>query len=233
MGRMYCPRTVIVAASMLLALSAARGAAAAPVLFSYSGNRLTTAAGVGDPDANFLTIGTEPDGISQIAFEMIGTLDPDRAYSRFVPDYWAISDGVSSFSSLTPVPNLLTYFEFATDSVGNITEWFVDVQTYNTTNPAGGTNHEEWNLIRLGTVSAPATGTLFPYDLSTLCSAVSCDFGRADDYRALSYGDPGTWTVQPTDVLTPVPEPGAMLLTGAGMAVLVTVRRRRSPRRPR
>jgi hypothetical protein len=157
---------------------------------------------------------------------MTGNLGVDRPYGPFFPVAWTILDGVHSYSSSVPPPNLNFYVEFATNSAAEITEWYVQVPTFNTDNPNGGSNYDEWNDILLRTFNAPTTGEPI-FDESQFCSAVSCDFGRVVDYRALAFGQPGTWLITTAPPSSSVPEPSTLSLLAFGLAGLAAWGRRK------
>lgn len=101
------------------------GQASAAFVYTYTGNQMQSAPSQLNPDPSSL-----PPGLSSLQFTMVGDLGVDRAYSRFFPSGWAINDGVHAFTSSAPPPNLNLYLEFATNGAGAITDWYIQVPTW-------------------------------------------------------------------------------------------------------
>ena len=107
-------------------------------------------------------------------------------------------------------PNLNYCSAFATDSTGAITEWYVQVPTYDA--PSSSSDpYNDWDYILLRMSNDPNSLPV-PYDESLLFSAVLGDYGRTKDYRALSYDQPGVWTMGVAPEALRVPEPGTLAL---------------------
>lgn len=194
------------------------------VRYTYTGSALTTTPGIGY-DSSFTTVGTAPAGLGNLTFSMLGDLGVGRSFGQFAPAMWSISDGVHSYSSATPPPHLNFYAKFATDITGAITDWYVQVSTYS--DPPSSDPYNDWDDILLRT-STDSLSLPVPYDESRLFSAVSGDYGRSNDYHALSYDQRGTWTMTAVDGGLAVPEPTTLALVGAALTGVVVARSRRS-----
>ena len=101
-------------------------AAKATMLYTYAGNEFATGGGAPGLEA----IGTPPSALSHINFTITGSLGKDRPFSTFLPISWTVSEGVHSYSSVAPPPNLNLLLQFATNSSGEITEWYVQFPTF-------------------------------------------------------------------------------------------------------
>lgn len=183
--------------------------ASSMTLYTYTGNELITNPGV--------TNGVTQSALSYITFTVIGSLGVNRPYSRFFPIAWSVSDGVHNFSSSSPPPNLTLFFEFATNSLGEITEWYAQFPTH---------NGIDFTLLR--TSNALAVGPPGTFDEVVFCSAISCDFSRDGDYRTWTVDHPGVWTMQATAETQPIPEPSTWFLFVTGFVGLLGYHWRRT-----
>ena len=212
--------------TLLVALMA--GPSSAAVLYTYtSASVLSTEPGIGHI-AGGATIGTAPSGLGLLTFSMTSDLELNRAFGRVTPSSWSISDGVHTYSSSVSRPNPGQDFAFATDSLGAITEWIVDVWSYEdaTCDSLCAYWLQDYVLLRTHNSPEAIPGQLTAFDVSNLCSAVSCDYGRPEDYNAQSAVAPGTWSTKEVDDPLGVPEPATLALVGAALLGAVTIRRR-------
>ncbi|MDL2336712.1 MAG: PEP-CTERM sorting domain-containing protein [Pseudomonadota bacterium] len=218
-----------VAAAVTVAGALVSGDAfAGAVLYTYKGAlALSTAPGTGSISGG-ATVGTAPPELSVLTFQMTAILEANRAYSLGGASSWTISDGVHSFSSSAPPPNLSQVFLFATDSVGAITEWDIYISTYNDATCDSSCAYWLQDDIHLRTMNSPqpVPGTLTAFDQSLLYSAVDGDFGRPWDYNALSPAAPGNWMMTPIQG-GDVPEPSTITLVSAALLGVVVMRRRK------
>lgn len=205
---------------LVLALASTSFSASASVVrYTYTGYSLTTAPGIGY-DSTFTTVGTAPSGLASLVFSMVGDLGVNRPFDQFSPLSWSISDGVHSYSSAAPPPHLNFYTKFETDSTGTITNWYVQVATYN--NEASADPYNDWDDILLRT-STDIASLPVPYDESRLFSALVGDYARSKDYHALSYNHPGTWTLESdTQVDGNVPEPTTLALVAIALIAVAS-----------
>jgi hypothetical protein len=185
-------------------------------MYSYTGNPLTTTPGIGDPPS-YMTIGSAPAGLSHISFWMTGDLGSDRPYGPFSPTSWSISNGALNFSSSAPPPNLISTFDFATNIAGEIIGYNVQIVGFE--GGCGVSCYPTDTLWIISTVNSPLASSIV-YDESSLCSPTGCDFLRAQDYRALSFSNPGEWTVADAPEPSSVPEPTTLALMTLGLAGL-------------
>ena len=199
-------------------------ARAALIQYSYTGNPLTTEDGVAY-NSFFTTMGDAPSGLTNLTFSMVGDLGAGRSYTRFSPVSWSISDGVHSFSSAIPPPHLNFVTLFSTGLDGAIIDWYVQVSTYDDSPRSSQDNYNDWDSLLLRTTT-DLENLHLPYDESRLYSAVSGDFGRPQDYLALSLNQPGTWSATPFDDNSmTIPEPSSLVLfISAALAAAAIIR---------
>jgi hypothetical protein len=194
----------LVLAAVLLAASLSAHA----ITYSYQGNALV--AGV-PPITQPCVFGDPGCAISAITVSLdFGTaLAADLAIGNVTPDAWAISDGLTTVTDMTPgIDPTFPIFaiQVGTDSLGDIDEWYIDINPLG----AGSVGVGEWSGMRTRNTS----GTID--DQTRYCQAGSC----SQQGLALLLGSPGTWTT--------IPLPAAVWLFGGALGALLGVRRRRA-----
>jgi hypothetical protein len=186
-------RNLATGAALALALALQSSPAAhANVILTYTGNNFTS----------FISPYTGTDKVTA-SITLAAPLGDNLSLGPVTPIAFSLSDGVQTITNQTP--GLIDQtFSFATDAMGNISDWFVDVDFSSPT----------------GTGDIVTGGPTRPLDTAGITNAS----GNAD---ASNSGMPGTWP----GTTSAVPEPSTVTVLGAGLLGLGLLRWRRRQNR--
>lgn len=169
---------------LLLAGLAAGILSASEVTYTYTGNPFEVATG----------LYTTSDFVSGY-FTLSSALGDSQTLEAITPDSYSFSDGVQTISSASPPPDVT--FEVSTDLNGNISGWFINLET-----PSG------------------------PYSqISTETTPNQEDLGALGNDEGYNFFDKGAW-LESGGGTSPVPEPGNVALIGLGLVGIGLVRRK-------
>ena len=174
--------------------------AVASVIYQYTGNPYTS---VQSPyDTSMAVTGT---------LELTTVLGSDLTLTAVTPLSFSFSDEVNTTTDAT-VTLTSSQFEFATDSAGNITEWNINISTYDPSATVG----QLWSssILTTNTVSG-----IKDQAVTQTCASGESYCIVTNTANAVIYDQAGNWSVVPT--------PGAMWLFGSGLLGLVGIPRRK------
>jgi hypothetical protein len=180
---------------------------AVPVLYSYTGNDLSSFSNITVP-CEPLSLGCE---ITNISAEILmpDALDANLLFGAIAPTSWSITDGLSTVTNATPGFNFSFVLSAGTDANGDIDEWWFALIT----NGIGPEAPED--LIQIRTRNSQGTID----DQTDYCQTATndnCTFTGI----ANVVSNPGSWT------MTVVPVPAAAWLFMSGLGLLIGVGRR-------